>query len=73
MTTQLIRAYETIDQTTLEDFYMAVAKSIEKSLIQAGATPGTDYTFLDLYKLAQPFVLETFKKEGALSVPASWA
>lgn len=72
MTTQLIRSYETIDQTTLEDFYMAIAQSIEKSLIQAGATPGTDYTFLDLYKLAQPFVLEKFKKEGALSVPASW-
>lgn len=72
MTTQLIRSYETIDQTTLEDFYMAIAKGIEKSLIQAGAVPGTDYTFLDLYKLAQPFVLEAYKKEGALSVPASW-
>lgn len=72
MTAQLIRPCEEIDPTTLEDYYMAIAKSIEKSLIEAGATPGVDYTFLDLYKLAQPFVLDRFKREDGLSFPASW-
>lgn len=68
----LIRGYETIDPNTLEDFYMAIAKSIELSLIQAGAVAGTDYTFLDLYKLAQPFVLERFKAEEPLTYSTSW-
>lgn len=72
MTSELIRAYTEIDPTALEDYYMAVAKAIEKSLVQAGATPGVDYTFLDLYKLAQPFVLERFKNESSLLIPASW-
>lgn len=72
-TKQLIPGYEHLDLNVLEDFYMAIAKSIELSLVQAGAVAGTDYTILDLYKLAQPFVLERFKSDDALSFPASWS
>lgn len=45
----------------LSDEYLAMAYTIEESLISAGAEPGKDYTILDLYKLAQPFALELFK------------
>jgi hypothetical protein len=44
------------------DAFMITADIIERSLIQAGATPGKDYTLLDLYKLAQPFVLDRYQK-----------
>lgn len=40
---------------------MALAYTVEDSLISAGAEPGKDYSILDLYKLAQPFALEVFK------------
>ena len=42
------------------------AEIIEDSLIKAGAKPGTDYTILDLFKLAQPFLLHRYKN-GELS------
>lgn len=60
---KLITAYASIDETTLDDVFLAVASTIEDSLIQAGATPVKDYTIIDLYKLAQPFVEIMFKEK----------
>lgn len=60
---KLIHDFETIDQDSLEDLFIALAKTVEDSLLQAGAVPGKDYTILDCYKIAQPFALEIFKRE----------
>ena len=56
----------------LIDHFQIVAANIEGSLIQAGATPGKDYTILDVYKLAQPFVLHRYQKDE-LTYQISWA
>lgn len=57
----LISEYQHVDTKTLEDNWLEVARNIEVSLMQAGAVPGTDYSYLDLYKLAQPIVLLNIK------------
>jgi hypothetical protein len=44
------------------DAFQKTAEIIESSLIQAGATPGKDYTILDLYRLAQPFILHRYQR-----------
>lgn len=62
MTNKLIRDYEVTDHSSLEDLLLVMAKNVEDSMLQAGAKPGDDYTILDLYKLAQPFALDVFKK-----------
>ena len=41
----------------LTDEYIAAAYSIEQALILSGATPGKDYSILDLFKLAEPYVI----------------
>lgn len=58
---KLIRDFASVDPSFLGDFYICVAKSIENSLLEAGATAGEDYNIIDIYTLAQPFVLERFK------------
>ncbi|MFC6806655.1 hypothetical protein ACFQE2_13405 [Methylophaga thalassica] len=58
MTKPLIKQYETVDTKTLQDGWMETAREIESSLINSGAVPGKDYSYLDLYKLAQPIVLK---------------
>ncbi len=63
MTKALIQKLDTVVAGHLCDEYLAMAYTIEQSLIAAGAEPGTDYTRLDLYKLAQPFALELFRDE----------
>jgi hypothetical protein len=61
------------DITALEDLFLCMAATIEDSLLQAGAEPGIDYSRLDLYKLAQPFVLHTYKQPKAdVAFVASW-
>lgn len=67
MKKRLIPSFDQVDLSTLEDFYMAMARAIETSLLESGAEAGTDYTLLDLYNLAQPFVVEQFKTEKSLS------
>ncbi|UOA08581.1 helix-turn-helix transcriptional regulator [Methylobacter sp. S3L5C] len=57
----LMKHFDTTDLNTLQDFWWLTAKSIEQSLMQSGAEPGADYSRMDLYTLAQPFVLERFK------------
>jgi hypothetical protein len=45
----------------LTDFLTIVANNIEESMLQAGAMPGTDYTYRDIYQLAIPFAIENAK------------
>lgn len=61
----LIKDYEDVDMTALEDLLMVMAKTVENSFIQAGGVAGKDYTLLDCYKLGQPFALEIFKLEDS--------
>lgn len=64
MKKQLIQKLDEITPGHLGDEYMAIAYTIEQSLVSAGAVPGEDYTLLDLYRLAQPFALELFRDES---------
>ena len=49
---RLIREYREYAKDTFCDILLIAAGDIEDSLIAAGATPGKDYTYLDIYKLA---------------------
>lgn len=62
VTQPLIQHKDLMAAGDLGDELHAVSFSIEQGLINAGAKPGVDYTHLDLFKLAQPFVLQMFKK-----------
>jgi hypothetical protein len=44
------------------DFLQLIAANIETSMLQAGAIPNKDYTRLDLFKMAQPYALQRFKR-----------
>lgn len=46
----------------LADEFMAMARNVENALRASGGVPGKDYTLLDLYKLAQPLVVELMRK-----------
>jgi hypothetical protein len=59
---QLMTKLEVYGQNAFPDAFYMTAYHIECSLIQAGAEPGKDYMLLDLYKLAQPFVLNRYQK-----------
>ncbi len=58
---RLLGAADLMGALDLADEFYAIAYNIETSLLNGGAVPGQDYTHLDLYQLAQPFVLELFK------------
>lgn len=60
----LVPRLEELDTRDIQDAFIAAARGIEQSLQACGAQPGTDYTLLDLYKLALPFALERFKEAG---------
>jgi hypothetical protein len=61
------------DPTTLDDLFLCIAATIEDSLMGAGAIPGKDYSRLDLYRLAQPFVLHTYSlPETNICFTNSW-
>jgi hypothetical protein len=49
----------------LSKTFTVIAKNIEDSLVKAGAEAGVDYTYLDLYKLAAPFILVMFQDKDA--------
>jgi hypothetical protein len=51
MSKPLIGKLQEIAKGALSDEYLAMAYTIEQSLIAAGAVPGSDYTYLDLFKL----------------------
>ena len=60
---RLIKKMRTGAPDSLEDAWYGVAYVIESSLMAAGSVKG-DYTVMDLYSLAQPFVLEMWKDES---------
>ena len=60
---RLIKKVKTGTEDSLEDVWYGVAYAVESSLMSAGSVQG-DYTLLDLYSLAQPFVLEMWKDES---------
>lgn len=62
MCEKLLPDLDDFDMSQLSDVYFVMAKQVEYSLLSAGAVPGKDYTVLDLYRLAQPFVLEKFRE-----------
>ena len=64
--TKLIDVNADFSPDVLEDVFLVIAQSIERSLLTAGAKEG-EYTRLDCYKLAQPFVLEMFKRNPEMS------
>jgi len=64
---RLINAANLMGALDLADEFYAIAYNIETSMLNAGAKPGKDYTYLDLYKLAQPFVLELFQGNDKFS------
>ena len=73
MTSPLLPRPTTTDTSTLDDLFLCMAATIEDSLISAGATPGRDYSILDLYRLAQPFALHTYTlPEADITFTASW-
>ena len=67
----LIRDFSLLGSNDLEDCFLIIAKNIENSLLMVGARPGEDYTYLDLYKLAAPFVLHRFRKKE-LNYEIAW-
>lgn len=60
MSGRLIKEYEDYAEDDFSDFLLLIATGIEDSLIQAGAEPGKDYSYLDIYKLA----VEVWKDRG---------
>ncbi|MDE2584678.1 MAG: hypothetical protein KGN39_04710 [Betaproteobacteria bacterium] len=64
---RLLGAADLMGALNLSDEFYAIAYNIETSMLNAGAVPGKDYSRLDLYKLAQPFVLELFKGNDKFS------
>jgi hypothetical protein len=71
----LIPSFHLITSDDFSDFYAIIAKNVEDSLITSGATPGKDYTILDLYKLAQPFVLQCWRQpdKKPLEITRRWS
>ncbi len=67
MNKPLIRDFNHVDPTALEDLILVMAKNMEHALMQGGAVPGKDYTILDCYKLAQPFALSVFKSSDKIT------
>lgn len=63
MSTPLIPDLEIVDTRMMGDCWLEIARVIERSLMDCGAVPGEDYTYLDLYKLAQPIVIEQLRND----------
>lgn len=57
---QYARNAITNDDRPLEDLLMVLAETIENSMLQAGAKPDVDYTYRDLFELANPYALAMF-------------
>ena len=62
--TLLLPFFETVDTSTLQDFWWLAARCAEESLQQSGAVAGVDYGVVDLYQLAQPLVSAKFADGG---------
>lgn len=74
MTERLLPSMDAMAKDDLSDTLYAIASNIEDALLASGAEPGSDYTRLDLFNLAQPFALEVFKADAtSFSFPAKQA
>jgi hypothetical protein len=62
-TKKLMASHEKRNFNHLDDFLFTVAESIEEAFLRAGAQPGKDYQYRDLFTLAAPFALEQWKKD----------
>lgn len=62
---RLIPHFDLMGKNEISEEFTAIASNIEKALIQCGAELGKDYTYKDLFELAQPFVLHMFKNGEA--------
>ena len=62
--THLIRFFSSTEPEALEDLLLIMAKNVEEAMLMAGAKPGEDYTYRDLFTLATPFVLEVWRTSG---------
>jgi hypothetical protein len=60
----LIRFVGKTEPEALEDLLLIMAKNVESAMVTAGAEPGKDYTYRDLFTLAMPLVLEVWKTSG---------
>lgn len=58
----MMNDFDVMVKGELGDSYHAIAQNIEATLISSGAQAGVDYTYMDLYKLAQPIVIEFIRK-----------
>jgi hypothetical protein len=68
---KLIPAFEGLDETSLHDLWIMLAKNVEDALQECGAEANEDYTRLDLFQLAQPLVTEQFRA-GNLTFTKAW-
>jgi hypothetical protein len=68
---RLIPHLENLQPDHLHDLMIIMAKNVEDSLLDCGATPGVDYTILDLYKLASPLVAERWQNQD-LQYTTQW-
>lgn len=55
----------TSDDVPLADLLHALAMNIEEAMLEAGATPGSDYKMLDIFQMAMPFALERWSTDGS--------
>ncbi|MBT2748619.1 MULTISPECIES: hypothetical protein [unclassified Lysobacter] len=67
MTKPLLCDIKHYDINAIGDLVLIMAKNIEQSLIDGGATPGDDYTIRDLYNWAMPFALDLSRKNDRLT------
>lgn len=56
MSQRLTKKLALIDEKSLTDVLMTVAANIEDALLQHGATPGKDYTYIDLYNMSLKYI-----------------
>jgi len=49
---RLIKEFKRFEDESMTDFLSIAARDIEDALLQCGAEPGKDYTYMDLFKLA---------------------
>jgi hypothetical protein len=62
-TKKLMASHDKRNFNHLDDFLFTVAESIEEAFLRAGAQPGKDYHYRDLFTLAAPFAIEQWKKD----------
>jgi len=67
--TRLFGAFEgAMGKGDFADELYTFAYNIETTLIQAGAKPGKDYTYLDLIKMAEPYMRDKMQTGGRIEV-----